>query len=834
MIGFVLVSHSARLAEGARELALQMAQGQVAIAAAGGLDDPDNPIGTDPMKVVQAINEVYHEDGVIVLMDLGSALMSAETALEFIDADWLPNIYLCDAPLVEGAVSAVVQASVGSPVEVVMMEARASLIGKQQHLARAMNQMPMPEAAEPAVVTHGVVETLRVIVPNLQGIHARPAARIVGIAGQYPAAQLSVQKDGLSVSANSINQVVLLNARKGDELCFQAAGGDAAAALAAVQRLVDDNFGDALERIGAEPGLRKPATAVPDGVLSGVAASKGMAVGKAFRLGDQLPLFDTHTHHSAVYEERRLQAAVADAASDVGTLIEQAGSRLGASEAAIFEAHRLLLKDETVFQPAIERLKNDGFSAEQAWWQTILALAERYRSAENTYLQARAHDVLDVGRRVLRKLVPNSAAVPEIREGSVLLANDLAPSDTAQLDPTKVRAILTQYGGATSHTAIIARGLGIPSVAGLGEQLDAITDGQLLVVDGDQGWVYSHPSADDVARFETQISERAGVQARLIAESRQPAVTPDKRRIEVAANVGKAQEAEPLAAMGADGIGLFRTELLFMDRSSVPSEDEQYVAYTMAAKALPGCPIIIRTLDVGGDKAIDSLHIEAEENPFLGYRGIRYWLGEPALARTQLRAICRASANHAIKMMYPMVGTLEEVEQAGALLAEVRAELKAEGIAFNPAMEAGIMIEVPSAVLIADQLAKHVDFFSIGTNDLTQYIMAADRGNAKVNALVNPFQPAVIRAIKQVVDAAHAEGKWVGMCGEMAGNPLATPLLLGLGLDELSMSAPSIPEVKAIIRRTSYLQAQEIARHVQTLHSAAEISAYLKTAAADV
>jgi phosphoenolpyruvate-protein phosphotransferase/dihydroxyacetone kinase phosphotransfer subunit len=815
MVGLVVVSHSAKLAEGARDLAQQMTGDSVRIGVAGGIDDPDNPIGTDPIRVMEAITEVYDDSGVVVLMDLGSALMSAEMALEFVDPDWTPNIHLCEAPLVEGLVAAAVQASIGGDAASVLAEARGALIGKQQHLAPALSNGHT--AADPVAInapTEG--PSLTITVPNAFGIHARPAARIVKLAAQFEA-DLTITKDNQHVSGSSINQVTLLGAKQGDNLQFNASGPDADAMLAAVQKLAFDNFGDDDNAPTTQPKDTHPVNDdLPEGAIGGIPASRGLAIGTVFLLDEQLPGIPLETTSDPAKERQQLENAVQSAIDSLSVLIAGSNGRIGA-EAAIFEAHALMLQDDELLQPAYDLIQNEHLNAASAWWHTIEAVANSYHTADSELLRGRASDVLDVGKRVLRELLPNTATELDIPENAVIVADDLTPSQTAELAPSRISAIVTAYGGATSHTAIIARTLGIPAVAGIGNGISALADGAQVVVDGDYGVIHVKLSPTQLADYEAQIAALNEEKHRRLAASTQPAVTRDGCQIEIVANVGKASDTNGIAEMGAEGIGLFRTELLFMDRPVAPTEDEQYREYCTASRNLPGRPIIVRTLDVGGDKAIDYIHIAPEANPFLGYRGVRYWLGATDLARTQLRAICRASANHPIRVMFPMVGTVDELLAAKALLREVQQQLDAEGAPHNPDLPVGIMVEVPAAVQSADQLAEHVDFFSIGTNDLTQYIMAADRGNPSVANLISPFQPAVLRAIKTVVDAAHAQGKWVGMCGEMAGNPLATTLLVGLGLDELSMSAPAIPEVKANIREIDTGDAKRLAEDALTL-----------------
>ncbi len=615
---------------------------------------------------------------------------------------------------------------------------------------------------------------------------------MVSLVGQY-AAEVIIRRGERQASARQINAVALLDVRQGDELEFTAQGADARAVLDAIQRLANDNFGDRDEE-APHPVITVQAKQ-PVAVLAGVSAAPGLAVGQIYLLDDTRPDLPTGPSADPAGEQVRLTDALSSARVELDVLSRR-------SEAgAIFQAQSLMLRDEDLLRAAQAQITQQQCSAEYAWWHAIEALAGRYRETGNAVLRWRSADIFDVGRRVLRQLAPETAAAIHVPAGSILAAPDLSPSEAAQLNRDEVRGIVTQHGGATSHMAIIARGLALPTVVGLGAAYSMLTSGQTVIVDGDKGWIMPHPTAEQIAVACRTIEQQHVEQRRQRAVGQQPAITPDERRIEVAANIGSAADAVSAAEAGADGVGVFRTELLFMSHTLPPSEAEQVQAYTAAAENVHGGSVIIRTLDVGGDKPIAYLNLPREDNPFLGYRGIRCWLDRPELAVTQLRAICRVSAQHPIKVMFPMVGTLEEIQTARALLRNVQAQLTREAIPFDPHMEIGIMIEVPSAALLADVLAEHVDFFSLGTNDLTQYLMAADRGNAHVNALVSPFQPALLRTIQQVVTAAHARGKWVGVCGEMAGDPRLTRVLLGLGVDELSMNAPAIPAVKAIIRQ---------------------------------
>lgn len=684
----------------------------------------------------------------------------------------------------------------------------------------------------------GWVKPLRLMVPNTLGLHARPAARLVSLIGNY-SAQVKIRKGERTINGASINQVVTLGARQGDELEFSAMGRDAAAVLEAIAALAAENFGDvdteSGKKVGAGQGMeptsegsRLTRPSLGGEVIFGIPAAPGIAIARAFRVDSTIPTFTTHPITDIDAEQARIDSAIRETIAALDATIADTEKRLGNAEAGIFVAHRLMLKDPELLSNVAHEFNLQPRNAEAVWWSVIEAMASAYQQLDDPYLQARSADMLDVGRQVLRRLVGTETDTPKLTAPAIIVAADVSPSEMAGLDPQFLVGIVTAAGGATSHSAILARSLGIPAVVGVGDGLKSIQSGQLIAVDGTKGWLYPAPNEAQLAALQAEQSVQQAAQRTYQQESRLPAITIDGRRIEVVANLGSPSDALNAYEQGAEGVGLFRTEFLFMERTEAPDEEEQVAAYTAAATAMNGHPVIIRTLDVGGDKPIPYLPNTKEENPFLGHRGIRNWLDAPALARPQLRAICRASHIYALKIMFPMVSTVEEVRRAKQLVAEVQAELNAEGIGYNPDLEIGIMIEVPAAVWSAPALAQEVAFFSIGTNDLTQYVMAADRGNPNVSGLVNYFQPAVLQAIQQVVNAAKSAEIWVGMCGEMAGNPLALPLLVGMGLDELSMSATAIPEIKAKLRTLSYERAQTIANHVLTLPTANKVQTYLK------
>ncbi len=829
MVGLVIVSHSQTLAQGVLELAEQMTRGSVVMEAAGGIDDPDNPIGTDPMKVMMAIESVaaQSDGGVLVIMDLGSALMSAETALDFLPDDVKEKVLLCSAPIVEGTMAAAVQASVGASLQEVSDEAGAALSVKIKQLAPITGESISKEAPVHEEAVQGEEISIDMLIINKMGLHARPAANLVATAGKFKSS-VTVRKGDASASAKSINQVAMLAVKNGENITISACGPDANEAVEALKALHEDNFGESDEDIMDIQLEETVHVSVVDGIISGAPGSNGFAVGPAYVHQASLPEVERVNISDTAAEIAKLDQAIEAALSEIRALQKETEKTAGKANAAIFEVHGLILGDRDMRDKAVAEIEGQKVNAEAAWLDVMNALAEGYRNIDDAYMKARAADVMDCGGRVLRILCGEEDHGIVLEDEAVIIAHDLSPSDVAGLDLDKVLAVITEVGGVTSHAAILSRSMGIPAVIGVGDAAQQIANGSTIALDGFEGKVWISP--DQAIQVELSGKRNAWLAEREAAKVKgaAPAVTKDGVQIMVMGNIGVPADAPRVMEYGAEGVGLFRTEFLFQDRDQAPDENEQFDAYVEAARAMKGNPVIIRTLDIGGDKPVKYLDTPSEENPFLGERGVRFCMARPDLFKTQLRALLRAATQENIWIMFPMISDVEELEGVLKFQDDARKELVSEGVSIAGKIKTGIMIEVPSAVAVADKLAAICDFFSIGTNDLTQYVMAADRGNASVSKLCDSLNPAVLRMISMTCDAAKKAGIEVGMCGELAGNAKASALLLGLGLDELSMNGPSIPDVKEAVRTVNMDACRELAARALSAKSGDEVRKLLK------
>lgn len=559
-------------------------------------------------------------------------------------------------------------------------------------------------------------------------------------------------------------------------------------------------------------------------MLKGIAASSGIAIAKAYCLVEPDLSFSKKTIEDSATEVARFQSALSISKSELEAIRDLAEKELGADDAAIFNAHVLVLTDPELIGPIEEKIIADQVNAEFALKETTDMFITMFEQMDSEYMQERAADIRDVTKRVLSHLLGVKMVSPSmIDEEVIVIAEDLTPSDTAQLNRQFVKGFTTDIGGRTSHSAIMARSLEIPAVVGTQESTKLIQDGDLVIVDGLNGEIHINPSAEVVADYETkqqQFEQQKVEWAKLVNEK---TITADGHQVELAANIGTPEDLVGVKNNGGEGVGLYRTEFLYMGKDKLPTEEEQFEAYKQVLQGMAGKPVVVRTLDIGGDKELSYLQLPEEMNPFLGFRAIRLCLEEQEIFRTQLRALLRASVFGNLKIMFPMIATLGEFRQAKAILEEEKQALLANGTAIADQIEVGIMVEIPSTAVQADVFAKEVDFFSIGTNDLIQYTFAADRMNERVSYLYQPYNPAILRLVKMVIDAAHKEGKWAGMCGEMAGDEIAVPLLIGLGLDEFSMSATSILPARTQIKRLKKSDMVELVNEALQMGTAEEV-----------
>ncbi|MBO0466172.1 phosphoenolpyruvate--protein phosphotransferase [Enterococcus plantarum] len=550
-------------------------------------------------------------------------------------------------------------------------------------------------------------------------------------------------------------------------------------------------------------------------MLKGIAASDGVAIAKAYLLVQPDLSFDKKSVEDTSAEESRLDGALAKSTTELQAIREKAAQSLGEEEAQVFDAHLMVLSDPEMIGQIKQNIQDNKVNAEAALKEvTDMYIGMFEAMDDNAYMQERAADIRDVAKRILAHLLGVTLPNPSmINEEVVVVAHDLTPSDTAQLDRTYVKAFVTDIGGRTSHSAIMARSLEIPAIVGTKEITAKVKEGDILAVNGIDGDVIIHPTDAEKSDFEAKGKEYADLKVEWEKLKHAETVTADGKHIELAANIGTPKDLEGVHNNGAEAVGLYRTEFLYMDSPDFPTEDEQYTAYTAVLEGMNGKPVVVRTMDIGGDKELPYLQLPHEMNPFLGYRALRISLSERGdeMFRTQMRALLRASVHGNLRIMFPMVATLKEFRAAKKIFEEEKAKLVSEGTKVSDTIQVGIMIEIPAAAVIADKFAKEVDFFSIGTNDLIQYTMAADRMNERVSYLYQPYNPSILRLIKNVIDASHAEGKWTGMCGEMGGDQMAVPLLVGMGLDEFSMSATSILQTRSLMKRLDTKKMAELA-----------------------
>lgn len=809
-VGLVVVSHSRPLARAAIGLAEEMLQGQdVPIVAAAGLDDgsPDGAVGTDATAIYDALSEADRGDGVVVLMDLGSAVLSAELALELLDDEARGRVLLCPAPLVEGLVAAAATAAGGANRQQVAAEATAGLLGKQEHLGGAEPAGPATQAAkQPA----GTETTATFVVTPEHGLHARPAARLVQAVGGLDA-QVEVRNASTGsgwVPAGSLSRVSTLGALRGHEVQVRASGPQARQAVDALTALAARDF----DETPAAPPAEQTEAAAPTGPAPG---APGIAVGavRVLRPPRREDLIATLPAAGTRQEEAgRLERARGTVRETLRRTARATAGTAGTDAAGVFEAHLLLLDDPDVVADAGCRI-DEGADAAHAWVEATEQLRAQLAALPDAYQRERAADVVAVADQVLAALA-GPAARPAVELGgddngtaTVLVAPDLTPAQAAALDPDRVAGVVLAHGSPTAHATILARARGVPLVLGAGPDVLDLADGTAIALDGATGELHVDPDPATRQLMERRRADQQQAVSDALARAGRPARTRDGVHVLVAANVGSLPDAVAAAQRGADAAGLVRTEFLFLERESAPDVEEQEAVYRELATALDGRRITLRTLDVGGDKPLPYLPTEPEDNPFLGVRGIRLSLARPALLADQLLAVVRTAHHHPVSVMFPMVATVAELLRARRLLEDAA---RRDGRPLPADLQVGVMIEVPAAALKTAALAPHVDFLSIGTNDLTQYALAVDRGNQALTALGDPYDPGVLRLVDAVCRGAG--DRLVAVCGELAGDLRATALLVGLGVRELSLNPAQVPLVKDAVRGLDSAAAAGLAR----------------------
>jgi phosphocarrier protein FPr len=730
-------------------------------------------------------------------------------------------------PLIEFDLDAIAQRAPSAVVLVVVTEGGQDIsFARTSGRVKVGNEIVRVGAGDsrprdPNAASGEIIKTEQITIVNANGVHARPAAHLSTLARQFQA-RVSLHKGKAHAPVTSVTEIMALDLAKGDAVWLSAQGPDASEALAALKALILSGLGEDLSKAAATPEARQFISSEA-GVIGGVPAAPGLAVGVVKVKTLEVPAFETKSNRPSE-EQQRLRRAIAAAHAELTAAKSTFEQESEVEKAQIFSAHAALLADDNLEEEATAQIQS-GASAPAAWQAVVAGHAKKLAALNNPLMRQRAGDLTDVGHRVLMKLLGVSTDRATYAKGTVLVGDELTPSDVAYLDPTVISGLATRHGGSTSHAAIIARSLGIPYVAGLGEGISELKTGDDVVIDGDQGFLRIKPASEVLQKATLDIRRREEVRKERLVTAREPAVTTDGHAVEVGANIGSAKEAAQAVEQGGDGVGLLRSEFLFMNRRLAPTEGEQRAEFVLIGKTLgEKRSLVVRTLDVGGDKPLSYMPVGPEDNPFLGVRGLRLSLRYPEIFATQIRSILAAAPVTKLCIMFPMVAQLDEFRAAKAA---VNAEMRKLDLAPG-SVSLGVMIEVPSAALMADAFAQDVDFFSIGTNDLTQYTLAMDRGHAELAAKADALDPAVLRLIRTTVQAAHAKKKWVGICGGLAAEALAVPLLVGLDVDELSVPAPSIPEIKATIRDLSHQRCRALAERALALGSASGVRKLLE------
>jgi len=843
MIGLLLVSHSRALAEAAVDLIRRTVSATLPIAAAGGVGETHLEIGTDAIDIQQGIESIARSDGVLVLMDMGSAILSTEMAKDLL-GDSI-DVRLCSGPLVEGGIAAAVQIQAGSPMADVVAAAQRSLLPKQDQLGEAV-QSSEP-AGDPVVTEESFESTLQ----NFYGLHLRPVAALVKALG---AEAKNVQIENVTgkrgpVVAASLVEIARLQAKKGDTIRFLLSGPNTARVRKEIEGF--------LERLRSEDVLSVRPAAAEDGSasLEPIAVSAGLAVGRvlfADRLDVKIPDSRPNTPVEVEAECRRLTEAIDAAQQTVAQRVAKFSSSLDPAEVAILEAQQLILSDETLLAKAQERIRSNPANAAASWYETLTEVAQYQAGAADDYLKQRAMDFREAASAVVQQLIGQTNQFANLNEDSVLVCAELNPTLIDQIQSTRITGVIELGGGSLSHGAILARSIGLPVIANAGRSESVLRSAEIVAIDGRTGQLLVNPAPEVVQEWRQRQADSRELQKRAVELSQTPAISTDKIEFLIAANAGKRRDVELALGNGADGIGLFRSEFLFDKFHVLPSEEDQLAAYRDALEpiladsrwqsaqpsasvtsnqgASAGFSITLRLLDIGGDKPLPFLSPGKEGNPFLGVRGLRLLLRHPEFFESHLSAILRLADLFSIKLLVPMVTSVDEISRLKQHLERAHQSLKAREFAHRWPIEIGVMIETPAAAVAFDQMIEHLDFASIGTNDLTQYVLSAERGNPQLEEFADSLHPAVLRLCQQVIALANQRRLPISICGEVASDPIAVPLLAGLGLRVLSVAPTAVPTIKATIRALtlSQMPPEKIAQ-LLGYSSAAEIRQALHT-----
>lgn len=797
-----MVSHSLALAKATLRLMQSMVGQQMPIAVAAGTGEDFDDLGTDATEIYAGIESVMGNDGVLVLMDIGSAILSAEMAMEFMDEEVRKNVKLCPSPFVEGAISAVVAAKSGNSLEEVYRETTKALQQKLRHLGVEEEENVASDKEEELKAG----QKIQVVVPNPFGFHARPVAKLIEIADAYKS-KIQIQNKTDSngpVNIRSMSAVIGLEVLKGHKVELIAKGKDAEVALAKFKEEIEKGLGDSLEDLKEvqKPQAAKTKKSEAHGI------HKGIVIGNLFPPKPSVANISRHSNKTAEEEIKSLQKAIKLAQDELTELPDEIAFSSGGEEVSeIFKAQAAMLNDTRLVEKAKDIIKQKYFTAPWAWSMAVDDVLDEYKKLKDHNLQLRALDLQDVARLVLDKLgVPNTNVL-DIPEEGILLVDDITPAQVTALDTEKIKGVICLQNGPTSHSSILLRSRGIPTIIQAENfipPLERLMPSDLVVMNGGTGAIEINPKKSKLKAYQQEKQSFEKQSRREKEESSAPAKTLDDKQINVFANIGRADDVKDAIENGAEGVGLLRTEFMFIERDRAPSEKEQVGYLKKMLQPLKGKSITVRTLDAGGDKELPYLNMAKEDNPFLGIRAIRLTLRNKELFQQQLRAILRVSEEFDMRIMFPMIGTLEELAQAKKELENAHESLVEEGIAHTWPIPTGMMMEVPSAAINAWDFAKEVDFFSIGTNDLIQYTMAVDRGNTELQqALAKGLPMAVRRLIQIIVKAAKEQNIPVAVCGEAAAKPELAGVLLGLDIRELSMSPKSIPSLKYWVRDQS-------------------------------